>query len=110
MLICTIIVKEIFEQMNKVINFINLTYSSACIPGKVAKKYLERRVQKPVRLHSKSLTDLVSSYSESSLCQVSETPMSTWFTVYSLDEGSIINDKHTSVMKKPYVIYWIFKD
>lgn len=43
MLICTIIVKEIFEQMNKVINFINLTYSSACIPGKVAKKIFGKK-------------------------------------------------------------------
>lgn len=56
---------QIIEQINKVINFINLTYNSACIPGKVANKIFERKVQKPVRLHNESLTDLVSSDSES---------------------------------------------
>lgn len=30
--------EEVIEQMNKVINFINLTYNSTCIPGKGANK------------------------------------------------------------------------
>lgn len=38
LIICFRIFKEIIEQMNKVINFINLTYSSACVPGKGANK------------------------------------------------------------------------
>lgn len=38
MVICIRIFKEIIEQMNKVINFINLTYHSACIPGKGSNK------------------------------------------------------------------------
>lgn len=33
MAMCFRIFKEIIEQMNKVINFINLTYNSACISG-----------------------------------------------------------------------------
>lgn len=41
--ICIIIVKEITEQMNRVISFINLTYSSACVPGKVANKIFGKK-------------------------------------------------------------------
>lgn len=40
---CIVIVKETIEQMNKVVDFINLPYNSACIPGKVANQIFGKK-------------------------------------------------------------------
>lgn len=43
MAMCFRIFKEIIEQMNKVINFINLTYNSVCVSGKGANKIFGKK-------------------------------------------------------------------